>query len=200
MTITEVLTQHIRYQQMYIYMCTILAYLRNSLTYMRQVAIHTMDYMDVATTNVLSPDKLHVEDLRNMLRHIESALPSTVHLPISMNNTLHFYQYLRTHVVTADGQFLLLINVPIQDRAQQLQICEVLSLPVLHSNLSTQYEINHTYIGVTYEETKAVAITDLQYRACHHANRHFCRLNTPFQPLTNVPSSAITLYAKMTKQ
>ena len=33
--ITEVLTQHIRYQQMYIYMCTILAYLRDSLTNMR---------------------------------------------------------------------------------------------------------------------------------------------------------------------
>ena len=41
--ITEVLTQHIRYQQMNIYMCTILAYLRDSLTYMRQVGIHMMD-------------------------------------------------------------------------------------------------------------------------------------------------------------
>ena len=38
--ITEVLTQCIRYQQMYIYMCTILAYLRDSLTFMMQVAIH----------------------------------------------------------------------------------------------------------------------------------------------------------------
>ena len=33
--ITEVLTQCIRYQQMYIYMHTILAYLRDSLTYIR---------------------------------------------------------------------------------------------------------------------------------------------------------------------
>ena len=72
--ITEVLTQCIRYQQMYIYMCTILAYLRDSLTYMRQVAIHTMDYVDAATTNILSPDILPVDDLRNMLRHIESEL------------------------------------------------------------------------------------------------------------------------------
>ena len=70
--ITETLMQCIRYQQMYIYMCTILAYLRDSLTYMRQVAIHTMDYVDAATTNVLSPNILPVEDLRNMLRHIES--------------------------------------------------------------------------------------------------------------------------------
>ena len=64
-------------------MCTLLASLRDSLTYMRQVAIHMMDYMDVATTNILSPDILPVEDLRNMLRHIESELTSTMHLPIS---------------------------------------------------------------------------------------------------------------------
>ena len=49
---------------MYMYMCTIPAYLRDSLTYMRQVAIHMMDYVDVATTNVLSRDILPVEDLK----------------------------------------------------------------------------------------------------------------------------------------
>ena len=58
---------------------------------MRQVAIHMMDYVDVATTNVLSPGILPVEDLRNMLRHIESELPAMMHLPISSDNTLHFY-------------------------------------------------------------------------------------------------------------
>ena len=52
---------------MYIYMHTILAYLIDSLSDMRQVAIHTMDYVGAATTNILSPDILPVEDLRNML-------------------------------------------------------------------------------------------------------------------------------------
>ena len=47
---------------MYIYMHTILAYLRDSLTYMRQVAIHMIDYVDVATTNVLSLVILPVKD------------------------------------------------------------------------------------------------------------------------------------------
>ena len=67
--ITEVLTQCVRYQQMNIYMCTILVYLRYALTYMRQVAMHTMDYVDAATNNILSPDTLPVENLGNMLRH-----------------------------------------------------------------------------------------------------------------------------------
>ena len=58
--ITEALTQHTRHQQMYIYMYNILAYLRDSLTYMRQIAIHMMDYVHAATTNILSPDILPV--------------------------------------------------------------------------------------------------------------------------------------------
>ena len=151
---------------MYIYMHTILAYLRDSLTYMRQVAIHPVDYIDATTTNLLSPNILPVEDLRNMLRHIESELPSTMHLPISLDDTLHFYWYLNTQVLIAEGQFLLLINVPIQNRAQQLQIYEVFSLPVPHSNLSVQYEINYKYIEVMYDEMKADAITDQQYITC----------------------------------
>ena len=94
---TKILTQCIRYQQMHIYMCDILAYLRDSLTFMRQVAIHKMDYVDEAMTNILSPDILPVEELRSMLRHIESELPSAMHLPISSDDTLHFHQYVNTH-------------------------------------------------------------------------------------------------------
>ena len=162
---------------MYIDMHTILAYLGVSLTYMRQVAIHIMDYVDVATTNMLSPDRLPVEDLRNMLRNIESELHPMMHLPISLDNTLQFYHHLNTHVLIADGQFLLLIDVPIQHRAQQLQIYEVFSLPVPHGNLSAEYKFNYKYIGVIYDRTKAVAITDLQYRACQHVDGQFCRIN-----------------------
>ena len=117
-------------------MCTILSYLGDPLTYKRQVAIHTMDYVDAATTNILSLDILPVEDLRSMLRHTEYELPSTMHLPISLDDTLYFYWYLNTHILIAEGQFLLLTDVPIQTRAQQLKIYEVFNLPVLHSNLS----------------------------------------------------------------
>ena len=81
-SIIEVPTQCIRYQQVYIYMHTILAYLRDFLICMRQVAIHMMDYVDIATTNMLLPDIIPVEDLRNMVRCMKSELPSTMHLSI----------------------------------------------------------------------------------------------------------------------
>ena len=83
----------------------------------------------------------------------------------------------------------------IQNRPQQLQIYEVFNLPVPYSNLCAQYKIYNRYIGVTYDETKVTAITDQQYIACQHANGQFCRINAPFQLLTNQPSCIIALYA-----
>ena len=84
---------------------------------MRELAMHTTDYIDAATTGILSPYVLSVGDLRMMLLHIEGVLPLTMHLPVSSEDTLHFYRYLHTNVLIADDQFLLLIDVPIQDCA-----------------------------------------------------------------------------------
>ena len=85
-----------------------------------------------------------------------------MHLPISLDKPLHLYKYFSTYVLIAEGQFLLLINVPIQNRAQKLHICEVFNF------LSAKYKINHRYIGVTYDETKAFALMDQQYIAYQH--------------------------------
>ena len=69
-----------------------------------------------------NPNILPVKKCRNVLRHIKSQLHSIIHLPISSDNTFHFYWYLKTHMLIAERKFLLIINVPIQVRAQQLQI------------------------------------------------------------------------------
>ena len=79
--------------------------------------MHTGGYIDAATTGILSPHILPVEDLREMLMHTNAELPSTMHLPVSLDDTLYFYRYLCTHILVAE-QFLLLINVPIQHLAQ----------------------------------------------------------------------------------
>ena len=82
---------------------------------MREFVKHAMGYIDADTSGTLSPHVLPVEELRKMLLHIEEALHSTMYLPVSSEDTLHFYRYLITHVLIADKQFLLFIDVPIQD-------------------------------------------------------------------------------------
>ena len=88
-------------------------------------------------------------DLQKMLQHIVDTLPPTLHLPISPLDTLHFYQYLCTHILIENKQVLLLIDIPIQDRAHQITIHEVFTLDIPHGNYSACYDIKTRYFGVT---------------------------------------------------
>ena len=194
--ITHSLYSSLSYQQIVLHICSILVNLMDSLYYMREVTIHTADYIDSATTGILSANILPMEDLMEMLLHIKETLPSTMDLPISSEDVLHFYRYLCTHILIADEQFLLLINVPIQDCAQQLEICKVFNLDISHRNFSACYRINNRYLGIPHDETKVVEILEDQFKTCQKANRQFCSLNTPFLQLTNPPTCISVLYAK----
>ena len=99
-------------------------------------------------------------------------------------------------MLIADRLFFLLIDVPIQDRAQQIQINEICNLPVPHSKILAQYEITNKYIKLTYDETQAVMITKQQCSTCHLAHGQFCKTDAPFQAITNLPLCISALYAK----
>ena len=107
-----------------------------------------MDYIDAATTGTFSPHILPIMDLKKMLSHIVETLPSTLHLPVSSEDTLHFYRYLHTHVLITNKQFLLLINVPIQDQSQQLTIYKIFTLDIPHGNFTACYDVNTKYLGI----------------------------------------------------
>ena len=98
--------------------------------------MHAKDYIDAATSGILLPHILPVEDLREMLMHIKAELPSTIHLPVSSDDTLHFYRYLHMHVLVAKEQFILMIDVSIWDQAQKLKIYQVFNLFIPRGNLS----------------------------------------------------------------
>ena len=160
---------------------------------MREVTIHTMDYIDAATIGLLSPHVLPMEGLREMLLHIEETLPSTMHLPILSEDALHFYRYLGTHILMADEQFLLLIDVPIKDHTQQMEIYEVFNFDVPHRNFSACYSIHNRYFGIMHDETNAVEISGDQFKTCQKANGQFCNLNTMLLPLANPPTCVLAL-------
>ena len=89
--ITTSLATSLGYHQLILHIRSVLANLQDSLSYIRTVSVHTMDYVDTATTGTLLPHVLPIMDLRRMLSHIEETLPPTLHLPVSSEDTLHFY-------------------------------------------------------------------------------------------------------------
>ena len=144
--LTTSLATSFSYYQLVFYMRSVLANLRDSLGYIKIVSTYTMDYINAATTGTLSPHILHIMDLKKMLSHTEETLLSTLHLPVSSEDTLHFYCYLQTHVLITNRQFLLLMDVPIQDHSQQLSIYEIFILDIPHGNITTHYDISTKYL------------------------------------------------------
>ena len=163
---------------------------------MKQLANHVFEYIDTATTGTLTPHLIPVPDLQKMLYQTESELPPNMHLPIPSSDPLHFYRYLRSHVLVEESQFLLLIDVPIQDRAQQIQIYKIINPPVPVGNYSMRYTMDNKYLGITYDRTKVMDIPEYQFKLCKEANGQFCPLTTPLQPLMNPPSCVAALYTK----
>ena len=157
--------------------------LRDILHFVKQLANHVLEYIDTTTTTTttLTPHLIPVPDLQKMLYQIESELPPNMHLPIPSSDPLHFYRYL----LVEENLFLLLIDVPIQDRAQQIQIHKIINLPVPVGNYSMRYTMDNKYLGVTYDRTKAMDIPEDHFKLCKEANGQFCPLTTPLQPLTN---------------
>ena len=181
---------------MILYIKSVFANLCDSLHYIRTVSTYTMEFIAAATSGALSPHVLPVLDLQKMLQHIADTLPPTLHLTISPEDTLHFYNYLRTHIIIENKQFLLLINVPSQDRSCQITIHQVLTLDILHGNYSVCYEVNTKYFGVTKDATMAVELSTPQFQACQQGNGQICCISTTFQPLANPPTCITALYAK----
>ena len=150
--ITTLLYTSLSYHQLVLYIRSVYANLWGLLSYIRTVSMHTMDYISAATTGTLSPHILPIEDLKQMLSHIEEMLPPTMHLPVSSEDTLHFYRYPHTHVLIANRQFLLIIDISIQDHTQLLSIYKMFTLDIPHGNFTVQYDVNMQYLGVTQDE------------------------------------------------
>ena len=172
-TVTTLLATSLNYHQLALYIRSVLANLQDSLSYIRTVSTHTMDYIDAAMTGTLSPYILPIMDLKKMLAYIEETLPSTLHLPVSSEDTPHFYRYLHMHVLITNKQFLLLIDIPIQDQPQQLSIYKIFTLVIPHGNFTACYNINSQYFGITQDETMPVEISPCQFCICQEANGQF---------------------------
>ena len=105
--LTTSLVTSINFNQMILHIRSVFASLCDSLNYIQTLSTHTMEYINAATSGTLSPHVLPVIVLQRMLQHIAETLPPTLHLPISPEDTLHFYRYLHIHILIENKQFLL---------------------------------------------------------------------------------------------
>ena len=174
----------------------VLSTLRDCLNYLKESANHVTAYINTATTGLLTPEVLPLPQLQEILQQIEDKIPSNMGLPISSSDTLHAYRYIRTHMLAAASEFILLIDIPIQDRSQQYQLYQVINLPVPQRNTTAKYAIDTKFVAVSYNEDSLIPVTPAQFEQCLKANGQFCHLPAPAHPLMRPPSCIASLYSK----
>ena len=71
--LTTSLPTSLSYQQLILHIRSVLVSLQDSLSYIRTISMHTMDYINAAMTGTLLPHVLPIMGLKKMLVHIEEA-------------------------------------------------------------------------------------------------------------------------------
>ena len=78
--ITNQLATQVQVQNIVLHLRAMLTNLRDCLHFMKQLANHVLEYIDTATTSILTPHLIPVPNLQKMLYQIESELPPNMHL------------------------------------------------------------------------------------------------------------------------
>ena len=89
--LTTSLVTSLSFHQLILHIRSVLANLHDSLSYIRSVSLHTMDYVNATTTGILSCHVFPIMDLQKMLSHIEETLLPTLHLPVSCKDCTDIY-------------------------------------------------------------------------------------------------------------
>ena len=106
-SLTTSLATSINFNQMILHIRSVFANLQGSLHYLYMVSTHTMEYINATASGILSPHVLPITDIQKILWHIADILPPTLHLPISPEDTLHFYRCLHTHILIEKTVFII---------------------------------------------------------------------------------------------
>ena len=138
-----------------------------------------MDYIDATTSGTLSPHILPMLDLQMMLTHIQDTLPSTLHLPISPEDNLYLYRFLCTHMSwLLKSNFYCSLMYLFRIDLNKSPYMTVFTLHIPHGNFSAGYDIDTKYLGITSDETMAMALSTSQFKTCQAANGQFCSMST----------------------
>ncbi len=129
----------------------------------------------------LTPQVIPPDQLRQLLQEIETVLPPILSLPFDPENELfNYYQYLGCYVYPGDGDFTVLIDVPLADVTSQFNVFQILTYDVPYGNTSivASYEIAHEYVAVSPDRSRISFLEDWQLHQCSSEVFHFCRMTT----------------------
>ena len=153
--------------------------------------------MDMLASGQVTPSTIQPENLRTLLREIDRKLPSSLQLPVDPEKNLWlFYRLMTAKTVFDDDRMLMIIDIPLVNFLQRLQIYKIYNLPIAHpemyindtspktsKHITALYEVETNVIGIDTSRSNYVLLHKEEAKACIESNSKFCQITSPTYPI-----------------
>ena len=98
-----------------------------------------------------------------------------------------------------EGRFLVIVSIPLLDKINKLEMCDVFTIPVPHDkapNMVASYGFKAVSIVVNLAEMKYVLLNDSKQEHCISPLRHYCGIRSPIYSIASSKLCIITLFLK----
>ena len=162
--------------------------------------------IDTLAGGDLSPGVIAPNKLKEALLEIAEKLPPTLRLPIDPTRNLwSFYQAIRCSTVFMDNKIVMLLNIPLINAVEMMEIYEVINLPLPDLKLTKPvkgkekpwvafYEVETTAIAIDPARTKYSLLSKDEARRCARNIEGFCQFINPIYPTNKNKFCVIALF------
>ena len=101
------------------------------------------DQIDLLSLGKLTPGVIAPDEFRSILLHIKEKLPKNLLLAMEpLTNLWSFYQIVSSNAVIIDNKLVILLNIPLIDRSDKMDIYRVINLPLPNLKIRDKQQKN----------------------------------------------------------
>ena len=129
------------------------------------------------TPNVIDPATLY-----STLRDIQGQLPNGFSMPFDLEQNLYkYYQQLSCYLERVDGNFTIIIGLPLSDETSRYSLLRVhtYEIPFENSSVVASYDISSEYIIVSPDYSEIMYPDSDDIAGCTASGYHICTIHKP---------------------
>ena len=156
-------------------------------------------YLDVMATERASPNLLSPTYLRKALKQVSEDIRDhpRLQLPVDPDRDIwSYYKFMKIIPVVSEGHLVVILNIPLSDKALHMDVYRVYNLPALHPELRVTftYELEGKFLAVHQHGDYVALPTSDDMEVCVHTGGHICTLRTALYPTEQVEWCVYALF------
>ena len=193
--------------QLYLQLDAIIQTARRTIGQANAYMEHLQLQLNMLSLGHLSPSIITPRTLKGLLIEIESHLPPFLELPYDPKGEIwKLYQTLTCTTVLDRGKFLVIVLIPLLDKAKKFEIFDIFNMPVPMSNphisekqlpsMVARYHLEADSIAINLEEMKYALLSKVEKEHCSSPLHHYCDIKSPIYSIVASKLCIIAIFMK----